>query len=162
DATITINPAPSILPATAVVTQGGQIALTGQDGVPPYTFLINGTGPGTIDPASGVYTADNAPGLVTIRMRDSLGNSAYRQVTINPSIVVSPSPAIVAQGTTLALSATGGVPPYTYLISGTGLGSIDPSSGVFTPPDAPTLTTIRVRDTLGNSGYLQVRTNPPL
>jgi hypothetical protein len=58
----------------------------------------------------------------------------------------------VAPGKTLQFSTTGGTPPYSYRVT-SGVGSIDPNSGLYTAPttvNSQTSVTIRVRDSASN------------
>lgn len=81
---------------------------------------------------------------------------------------------LALQAGTLALNlgfqtqflATGGVPPYTYsVIPGGAGGTINPSTGVYTAPNAysPNVDTVSVVDSLlGPSATLTIRSGPPL
>jgi large repetitive protein len=136
-----------------IIAAGGTLQFTTTGGTAPYQYSIT-TGPGSIDPVSGIYTAPatvTGPTKVTIQVDDSAGNSDTNTITVKALLLAAPAHTIAA-GETLQFTTTGGTSPYKYSIT-TGPGSIDPDSGIYTAPatvDGPTKVTIRVDDSASN------------
>ena len=64
-----------ISPTTATVPANGSTTFSASGGVPPYTYSIT-SGPGTINGATGVYTAPASPGVAIIQVKDKQGTTA--------------------------------------------------------------------------------------
>ncbi len=82
--TVQIGPGLAIAPATGTVVTGQTVALTATGGSGTdlhWTLVSSGTG-GSIDPATGVYTAGPHAGMDVVRVTDSLGNTAQRTITV--------------------------------------------------------------------------------
>ncbi|MBI9099237.1 MAG: hypothetical protein JEY91_12200 [Spirochaetaceae bacterium] len=142
-----------------------QFSATG--GIPPYTFsLLEGLG--MIDSVTGLYRAPSVPGSSTIQVTDDYGLIDTATVTViaigDTLLNLSPESAQVVILETIAFTATGGIPPYTYSIQN-GLGTINSSSGVFTAPATSGSCTILVSDTSGLTDTASVAiidsTGPP-
>jgi hypothetical protein len=79
--TVTVGPGITIGPAKPTTTPGGTVQLTATGGSGTgYTWrLTDASGGGTIDPATGVYTAPHTSttgGTDVVQVTDSLGNTA--------------------------------------------------------------------------------------
>lgn len=144
---ITIAPV-EITPAAKDLAFSEVFSFTALKGLPPYTFSIT-SGGGSINAASGSFTAPTSAGTTVVRVTDSLNQTASATITVYEALLISPLSASIATSQTQNLSATGGVPPYTYsLMSGTGSVQTGPDSYVA----AATTTTakVKVTDNLGN------------
>ncbi|MDQ2667035.1 MAG: ice-binding family protein [Gemmatimonadota bacterium] len=142
-ASITVTPNPATLAPNATQTftavgkdgNGNIIAIT-----PTWAVVAGG---GTIDLASGLFTAGAAAGTYTNTVRANVGAiSGFATVTVTPgalaTITVTPNPATVQTNATQLFSAVGRdgsgnivsiTPVWTVTNGG---GTIDASTGVFT------------------------------
>lgn len=75
----------SISPVSSEVKQSEQVAFSAGGGTAPYSFAIstNNSG-GSIDPATGVYTAGTTLGRDTISVTDAVGARAVATVDVEP------------------------------------------------------------------------------
>lgn len=160
DASITVNPALTIDPSTKTLAVNNTFTFAGVDGAPTYTYSIVAGG-GTINSSTGQYTAPNAAGTATIRVTDSMNNTADASVTINAALEISPSSKTLAVNNTFTFSATGGAGTYSYSVVSGG-GSIDANSGLYTAPASTGSAVVRVTDTLGNTSDANVTINAAL
>jgi hypothetical protein len=144
DFSITIAPAPLVVtgPASGTGTQGTPITMTygGSGGVAPYRCTAAGAlPPGTTFTSCALGGTPATPGTYSFRVTvaDSTGVIATKDV----SLVISP-PALSLSGSvgngkvgvaySGQLSATGGVPPYSYSISGLPDGLSGSTAGAIT------------------------------
>lgn len=148
--TVTINSALAINSAGSVSTISAvdTLSFSGSAGVSPYTYSVF-SGPGSINSSSGLYTAASA-GSVTVRVTDSLSNTADFSLTVNPALSVSPVSTYLVVSSDLSLTASGGVSPYSYSIVA-GAGSIDSAAGVYTAAATTGSATLRTTDSMGHT-----------
>jgi plastocyanin len=120
-----------INPASAVIETNVALDFGASGGSGGYTFTkISGVG-GMID--ANTYRSSEA-GSATVRVTDSAFHTADASVTVNappPPLTITPTSATVVVGGTQAFTAAGGTSPYTYS-KVSGVGSINPSTGVYT------------------------------
>ena len=159
DAVITV-PAPPPLtftPATSNVIVGNAVTFTPGGGSGSYTCsLVSGTG--TLVPATFTYTTAAAE-TSTIRLLDTVTLSTVDATVVSFfTLTITPSTASVQVNSTYPFSASGGVPPYTFSVVGTG--SIVPSTGVFTAPGGAGSTTVKVTDSVLNTAASSVTVTP--
>ncbi len=142
-----------VLPASAQVQKLGTVTFTTQGGVSPFSFTISTTTIGTIDPATGVFSAANTAGTATITGRDALGTTGTATVTVlgSATLGVSPNAGVVATGGTLTFTAVGGTAPLFWTTSPATAGTIVIGTGVFTATAVGT-EAITVVDSVGNTG----------
>ncbi|WP_291516487.1 glycine-rich protein [Bdellovibrio sp. ArHS] len=156
-ATVTINPALQITPASKILAVNNTFAFTASNGVPPYSYTVNN---GAINASTGSYSAPAASGVATVTVADSAGNVATAAVTINASLSLSASLSVIAANNTTTISATGGVPPYVYS-KDSGPGSVNSSSGIYTPGSSGS-GVLKVTDSLANTASVTVTVNAAL
>ncbi len=123
----------------------GSVTFSGQGGTPPYEYSILPPYPTW---QSGNTFTGLAAGTYTLRVRDANGCVATRSFTIRvlPPLTVqatdtTPIPCAGQTGG-FSVQASGGTPPYTYILDGTGISN---STGIFTGLQAGTYT-VRVYD----------------
>ena len=86
-ASITIYNPFAIVPPSVTVTTSTQYTFSATGGVPPYAFSV-ASGPGSIDPATGVYNAPAAPASgILVQAADSIGNTSTSLVTVVPPVI---------------------------------------------------------------------------
>lgn len=159
-ATINVSEALQISPTTktTIVNRAEIFSVSG--GISPYTFQII-SGAGSIDPSTGVFIASSVPGNVTIRVRDSQGNTSDAVVTVNPDVLINPTNPILAVNNQINFLGSGGIPPYQYdLISG--VGSIDQNTGLYSAGNIAGSATIRVTDSKNTTKTTTVTVNSAL
>jgi hypothetical protein len=135
-----------ISPATVTVLAGQSLTFTATGGVPPYYYqLFSGSGSVT---DGGLYTA-GAAGPATVRVSDSLGNTADASVTVQsiPALAILPASTTVLEGGAVGFAATGGIPPYTFSMKSGG-GTVT-ASGDYTAGAAGT-DEVQVQDDNGS------------
>ncbi|HLJ47001.1 MAG TPA: putative Ig domain-containing protein [Bryobacteraceae bacterium] len=171
---IAVNPAPltvttTTLPAGTVNTPYPSTTLTASGGTTPYTWtIVNGSLPPGLTLSSGgtITGTPTTPGSsqFNVMVTDSRQATAqaFLQITVNPQPLVVTQTALpngtvnVAYPTT-NLNATGGIPPYTWVLN---TGSLPPglslsSAGVIsgTPTTAGTFPfSVLVTDSAGSAG----------
>jgi hypothetical protein len=142
-ATITVTPNPATLATggTTTFTAGGKDGNGNVVAITPTWAVVNGGG--TIDIASGFFTAGTVSGTFTNTVRASVGGvTGFATVNVTPgplaSITVTPNPALLqtnasALFTAVGRDANGNVVSITPLWSVVnGGGTINSSTGVFT------------------------------
>lgn len=146
-----------VLPASGQVQKLGTLTFTTRGGVAPFSFTISTTTVGTIDSATGVFSAANTAGSATITAQDAGGSTGTASVTVlaNTTIGVSPNAGVVAVGGTLTFTAVGATAPVFWTTSPGTAGTIVIGTGVFTATAAGT-ETITVVDAAGNTGSTTV------
>lgn len=97
--------------------------------------------------SSGVFTPSGT-GVMVLKATDSLGNVATASVTVNALLSLGGGGGSVIINNGRQLTASGGVPSYSYAVIGGG-GSVN-SGGWFVAPNFATIATVRVTDALGN------------
>ena len=160
NASVTINAALAIAPSAQTVLINSVTAFTASAGVSPYSYAIV-TGGGSINASTGSYTAPAANGSVTLRVTDSLGNTADASVTITTTLGISPASKTLAVNNTVTFSAAGGTGPFTFSIFA-GAGTINSASGLYTAPATAGTATVRVTDSLGATANAAVTINAAL
>ncbi len=111
-----------------------------------YVFSIF-SGGGTINAATGAYTAPNADGTTLVRVTDSIGNISTATVTVTNNLTINPTSLRLAVFSTSIFTAALGMTPYTYSIFAGG-GTINSGTGLYTAPAAIGAATVRVTDAL--------------
>ena len=159
-ATVTINPALAILPTSKTLAVNNTFTFTASGGVGTYVFALS-SGTGSINSGSGLYTAPAAAGTASVKVTDSLGNTAFAVVTIKAALAISPASQQMAINNTFTFTGSAGVSPYTYSIF-SGIGSVNANSGLYTAPGSTGTAQVRVTDSLGNTANATVTVNPAL
>lgn len=81
----------SVTPPTAAIPVAGTVTLVTEGGTAPYTYTVEeGKSYGTIDSATGLYTA-SAQGISSVRVVDASGNIGYASVEVSQAPNILPS-----------------------------------------------------------------------
>jgi hypothetical protein len=111
-----------IAPATVTIPINSTVNFMGRGGRLPYSFaLVAGTG--SVDAATGLYTAPATAGNATVRVTDSKDQHSDALVTVITTIgalAISPPLVNTGPGGSLRFMATGGSPPYTFTLTANG------------------------------------------
>jgi YVTN family beta-propeller protein len=124
------NPTDVTIPATLTVSASG--------GAPPYTLAYIGLPAGcSSSNTSSLECTSKKPGTFTVRVfvNDSAGQSVnatlsltVHQRTAISSFTANPSEVMAGGSTNLSVSATKGIPPYTYMYAGLPTGCLSSNS----------------------------------
>jgi hypothetical protein len=164
-ATITVGPGVTISPTpTTVAPRGIKVfAATGGSGTGYHYALTTNASGGSVDPASGAYTAGTTGGGTdAVTATDSLGNGATATITVGAGISLSPSPTSVSPRGTKTFTATGGGGTgYTYALTTNGSGgTVDPATGAYVAgATGSTTDVVTVTDPLGNTATVTISIN---
>ncbi len=157
-ADVSVGPPLTIAPAHASTPPRGSVSFLarGGSGAGLTWSLASGNSGGTIDPATGSYTAGETGNVTdTVEALDSLGNVATAKVDVGPSVTLAPvNPSTTPRGT-VSFSATGGSEDgFTWSLSADRSGgSVDAATGSYTAgPTGSVTDTVQVVDSLGNTG----------
>jgi alpha-tubulin suppressor-like RCC1 family protein len=153
DSAVTIIGILSISPGTKTLAVNNTFTFSAVGGAGPYSFAVT-SGGGTVDSATGLFTAPGVSGSAAVTATDSLGATSTASITINSALSVTPSAWTLAVNGTKQFSGAGGVSPYTYSVVA-GVGTIN-ASGLFTAPGTVGANTVRVTDSLGNTSDANV------
>ncbi len=128
-ATVTVVEAPRIVPAHITLGRGESVSFTGEGGSGTYAFALatNGSG-GTVDAATGAYTAGTATGRDVVRLSDTeLGATADAIVEVvdDPSLRVTPGEWAIPLGGEIALPVQGGSGEFDVTVTGPGIRHVD-------------------------------------
>lgn len=155
DATINVSvPAPIVLninPTSINLNLNDVINFSASGGVPPYSYTLFTPISGTDILAGSQYTAPtDATGNATVRVTDSIGATADAAINVSPASSLTISPAAIALDgdDAVMLSATGGVPPYSYSLFSAIVGTGEDLTGATytAPSDTSGTATVRVTD----------------
>lgn len=108
--------------------------------------VTSGAGSGSVD-SNGVFTATGVPGLSTLEVQDSIGNTATVTITVSNTLQISPTTLRLGLYSTSLFSAVLGTKPYSYSVFA-GTGSIGCQS-TLTGTHNTVVTTINVTSTAG-------------
>jgi hypothetical protein len=155
----------SLSPMTDTLNTGSSLQFVGTGGTPPYTYLVM-NGLGTVS-TTGFYTAPTSIAVstttttatVTVEIEDSVGAIATAVLTIvngtasGISATYTPNPATT--NTTVTMTPSGGVPPYTYILV-TGSGAL--SANFYTTSSFNETATIQITDSANETGTIAIST----
>ena len=91
DATVTVNGALAISPASILIAAGGTQAFVASVGVSPYVYTVV-SGGGSFSSTTYTAPATASGASVSIMVTDALGNTANAAITMNPITVTIGSP----------------------------------------------------------------------
>ncbi|MGZ3791890.1 MAG: beta strand repeat-containing protein, partial [Bdellovibrio sp.] len=85
DSVITVNPALEIIPTTVSLKNNKSYNFAAAGGIMPYYFSVVSSNGGTINAATGNYTAPNSAGNYQVQVKDNDGNTAFATVSVSNS-----------------------------------------------------------------------------
>ncbi|MGZ3772388.1 MAG: hypothetical protein ACXVCY_01560 [Pseudobdellovibrionaceae bacterium] len=147
DAQVVVYDGLTISPPTAKLAVNQTLSFTGKYGVPGYKFTLKPGGVGSIT-TDGVYTSGSQAGNATVIVTDKDLNTAEALVTVSSGLQITPQQKILAVNNQWTFSASGGVPPYKFTVSGGGTIS---ATGDYT---APSTSASNVTVTVTDSGLV--------
>ncbi|KPJ90125.1 MAG: hypothetical protein AMJ53_14815, partial [Gammaproteobacteria bacterium SG8_11] len=144
----------NLSPNTATLAVGQTLQFTASDGVVPYSWSVNNTAVASINATTGLLTATNL-GAAQVTVTDNTGRTdSSGDITVVDTPVIAIQDPVMRVGGTQALSAAGGLTPYTWSSSNPTVASVNGSGFVSTL--AAGTTTISVFDSVGNSDSVSI------
>ena len=161
---VTVTVGVSISPSTVVVARGGTQAFTGSGGSSTgyaWALATNASG-GNINASTGIYTAGATAGTDVVRLTDSLGNTATRNVTVTGALSISPATVVLRRTGTQTFTASGGSGTgyaWTLTTNASG-GNINASTGAYTAGPTAGADVVQLTDSVGNTATSNVTVTP--
>jgi P pilus assembly chaperone PapD len=151
-----------LVPTVAVLPVNSTLQMVTVGGVDPLTWSVSDTSIGTIS-STGIFTALST-GNTEVMVRDSSDPSRTRRAFIsvveNPNgdhLDITPKFAIISHNETVDFDPIGGTGILTFSVPNTSLGTIDSSTGVFTPSgNGSGFVTVTLADSDGGTATAQV------
>jgi hypothetical protein len=134
-------------------------ALQGQKGLDPYVYS-KVSGVGSIDAATGLYSADSMAGVVQLKITDALSQEVLVNGQVYSAMQVSPLSKSIVSTSSHQILPSGGKLPYAFSkLSGDG--SVNSVTGIYSSPGA-TSAQIKVTDALGQEQLVTIQVVLPL
>jgi N-acetylneuraminic acid mutarotase len=152
---ITVTEGVAITPPAATLTPRASRTFTASGGSGAgfvWSLATNASG-GTIDSASGAYTAGSTGGVTdAVQATDSLGNIATVSVTVTMGVTISPAETALAPSAAQTFTASGGSGTgYTWSLATNASGGTIDASGAYTAGSTGGVSdVVQVMDSLGN------------
>jgi hypothetical protein len=162
-ATASVTTPLSVSPTSLTVVAGGTTAFTTAGGLAPITWTLptNGSG-GSIDQATGVYTAGTTPGTDVVQAVDAYQVIVTVTVTVVAPLVITPATLTLQIGNFYTFTTSGGLAPLTWTLSTDSTGGSIPSAGLYIAGLTPGTDVITVSDALGEAVTATITVNPRL
>jgi len=125
----------TISPSSVSITTGATMSFSATGGNGAYTFSLITTYGGTIDPATGVYTAPGSECDDIVMVTDSTNLSSTATISVVSTLdelEINPKVATLSPGGSITFVATGGVAPYDFSFDTDNSGGSITSAGVYT------------------------------
>jgi len=149
----------AISPDAPTTSTRGRIEFSAFGGSGSYTWSLeaNPSG-GSIDPATGHYTAGSTGNVVdVVRVTDSVGNARSVDVTVGPSLAILPDARTVLTGAEIAFSGMGGSGEgYVWSIPDNQSGATIDPNGLYKAGEKAGTDTVRLTDSVGNTAEARV------
>lgn len=117
----------SLSPSSAYLMVAESRSFEASGGTPGYRYRLR-SGGGSIDPATGLFTAPATAGECLVEVVDSGGRTASALVSVFEShaLAIVPAAAALQIGAALQFEGAGGEPPYSFVLY-SGVGSVSPA-----------------------------------
>ena len=114
-------------PSSAYLLVNESRSFEASGGTPGYRYRLR-SGGGSVDPATGLFTAPATAGECLVEVEDSGGRTATALVSVIEShaLAIVPAAAALQIGAALQFEGAGGAPPYSFLLY-SGVGSVSPA-----------------------------------
>jgi hypothetical protein len=141
-----------------LVTQTKQInASSGQRSI---SYSVSGC-TSQINSVSGLFTAGNTAETCTVTVTDTLLGSDSATINVHPALTVNRNgPTPLFANSLVNVTASGGLPPYTYNLD-SGMGTFNASTGLFATFVLDDTSVVRVTDSLANTTTLSITSSRP-
>ena len=141
-----------IVPESRSLTVGSSFSFSATGGKTPYNYTVV-SGGGSMNAATGLYTAPGGAGSAVVRVTDDLMNTRDAAVTVTAAqpLVITPASKTLIAGDSVSFTAIGGTSPYTFSILAPADGFINATTGEYTAPGSTATDIIRVTDALNNT-----------
>jgi MYXO-CTERM domain-containing protein len=155
-ANVTVLPGVTITPASPSTPPSGTVNFSASNGSGTgwaWSLTATGSGSPSINPTSGVYVAGTAQGTDTVKVTDSLGNSATINVNVTNALAITPSFVSLAPRESLAFTGTGGSDAgYAWALQANNSGAtLNPATAAYQAgATGSVIDTIRLTDSLSN------------
>lgn len=147
---LAINPSSPSAPTKGTLA----FTVTGGSGTGYAWSLPTNASGGTIGSSTGQYTAGTTGNVVdTVKVVDSLANSATEGVAVGPGLTITPPAASVLAGGAVGFAASGGSGngyAWSFVANASG-GTLEPNSGAYLAGSAGGTDVVQVADTLANT-----------
>lgn len=151
-------PLVAVTPATVTLAKGDIFTFAATGGKGPFTWSLDNPTLANIIPTTGVFTAGNQTGALTVTATDSKNATGKASVIIsNKKLIISPTTAKVGKGGSLTFIVTGATAPVFWSISDSSIGSIAVGTGVFTAGIVAGTATISLLDADGDTAMASVQ-----
>jgi MYXO-CTERM domain-containing protein len=159
--TITVGPAVTLAGSGASAPPRGTLTFTATGGSGSgyvYSLATNASG-GTINAATGAYTAGATPSVTdVVQVVDGLGGGATANVAVGAAVTLSPAAPVVAPRGMLSFTASGGSGTgFTFTLTTSASGGAVTTAGAYVAGATPnTVDVVKVTDALGNSASVSI------
>ncbi len=162
---VQVTAALAIAPMGAAIAPLGTVDFdaTGGSGAGLVWSLVTHPSGGTIAGATGLYTAGSTGSVTdTVRVTDSLGNTATANVTVSASLALTPATVTVPPRGTRAFTASGGAGSYAFtLTTNASGGNVSSTGGAYTAGATGSVTDVLVvQDANGASASSTITVGP--
>ncbi len=147
-----LQSAPMIFPQASLIHFNATLTLKSSGALGPLQFVLV-SGLGSIDPTTGVYQAPSTETMAVVGLSDGatvLATANIKVQGIAPDLAIDPITMSLGVGDAASVTITGGVAPFTYAFSPTGIALADDTGKITAIGDGET--TLTVTDAQGSVG----------
>lgn len=143
-----------LTPSASIVVTGGIINFTTTGGSGSgYTYSID-SGGGSIDPASGEYTAPATASVVTVRVTDMSGDYDVETIEVYEALAIDPLSLVLGVNLTKQFNTTGGYGDISFSVT-MGNGTMS-ATGLYSASNVPGTVQVTATDELGGTASAMI------